>query len=107
VPGNFRLSADASPAVGTGTLEGYAFGDFDIDGHPRVSAEGTIDLGCYAFVAPSEPNPLDLNNDGIVDINDFLVFLANFGCTGEDCIGDLTGSGAVTVEDLLLFLTLW
>lgn len=103
---DFRLSAEDSPAVAAGTETGYNLGDFDLAGHPRVSAQG-VDLGCYAFVEPEAPLPLDFNGDGVVDTNDFLLFLANYGCVGEDCIGDLTGDGIVGVEDLLLLLTMW
>lgn len=103
---DFRLSAEDSPAVAAGTEIGYNLGEFDLDGHPRVSALG-VDLGCYAFVEPEAPNPLDFNGDGVVDIDDFLLFLANYGCVGEDCIGDLNGDGMVGVEDLLIFLTMW
>ncbi len=103
---DFRLSAEDSPAVGAGTASGYDLGELDLAGHPRVSAQG-IDLGCYAFVLPEAPNPLDFNGDGVVDMNDFLLFLANYGCVGDNCLGDLTGDGFVGVEDLLLLLTLW
>lgn len=102
---DFRLPADGSPAIASGTLEGYNVGELDLDGNPRTGPNG-VDLGCYAVTEPA-PHPLDFNGDGSVDIEDFLLFLANFGCVGDDCVGDLTGDGMVSTNDLLLFLSLW
>jgi hypothetical protein len=48
--------------------------------------------------------PSDFNSSGNVDISDLLIFLSNFGCSG-DCIADLTGDNATTVADMLQFLS--
>ncbi len=48
----------------------------------------------------------DFDNDGQVATSDLLIFLSQFGCTG-DCETDLTGSGVVGTEDLLLFLSIF
>lgn len=51
----------------------------------------------------------DLDGDGVVDVSDLLILLANWGpCprSGE-CLGDLTGDGIVDVSDLLLLLGNW
>ncbi|MCB0762754.1 MAG: hypothetical protein KDC12_14605, partial [Flavobacteriales bacterium] len=50
--------------------------------------------------------PGDLNNDGMVDTLDLLLFLGAFGCTGT-CLGDMDNSGAVNTTDLLIFLGLF
>lgn len=51
----------------------------------------------------------DLNCDGVVDVSDLLILLANWGpCprSGE-CPADLNGDGAVDVSDLLILLANW
>ncbi|MDG1261219.1 MAG: GC-type dockerin domain-anchored protein [Flavobacteriales bacterium] len=50
--------------------------------------------------------PGDLTDDGMMDIDDVLFFLTNFGCT-QDCELDLTGDGIVNTADLLVFLLLY
>ncbi len=46
----------------------------------------------------------DINRDGIVDLQDFLLLKESFGvdCTRFACPGDINGDGAVTVSDLLI-----
>lgn len=58
---------------------------------------------------PQPSNPADLNNDGVVDVSDLLILLANWGqCPRNDtCIGDINGDGVVDVSDLLLLLASW
>ena len=46
----------------------------------------------------------DFNEDGEITINDFLDLLANFGCM--DCPNfDLNSDGVISVQDILLFLS--
>ena len=45
------------------------------------------------------PCAADLNGDG-VNFGDLNTLLANFGCVGGSCEGDLDGNGAVTFGDL-------
>ena len=47
--------------------------------------------------------PEDVNGSGLVDIEDVLMVLMDFDCTGS-CTGDLNGDGAVTVADGLIIL---
>jgi hypothetical protein len=51
-----------------------------------------VDMGC----------PSDINNDGTVDINDFLSFVSAFGDPCTSCTEDLTGDGQVNVTDFIL-----
>ena len=44
-----------------------------------------------------------VNGSGLVDIEDILLVLMNFGCSNT-CIGDLDGDGTVTVADGLQVL---
>jgi hypothetical protein len=47
--------------------------------------------------------PTDLDNSGVVNVSDLLLFLGGFPCTG-DCPGDFDGDGTTGVSDLLVFL---
>lgn len=47
----------------------------------------------------------DFNSDGETNSTDLLIFIAFFGCTGEDCLGDLNNDGIVNTSDLILLLT--
>ncbi len=57
---------------------------------------------------PLPPCAADLNADGVVDVNDLLIFTASWGpCDGETCIGDMNGNGSVGTDDLLVLLEMW
>jgi hypothetical protein len=60
-------------------------------------------------VTVTHRNPEDLDGDGIVGINDFLLLLAGWGpCPDPDnCPGDIDGNGEVNVNDFLLLLAAW
>jgi hypothetical protein len=48
--------------------------------------------------------PFDLNGDGIITIADLIELMSNFGCVGENCLGDLNNDGIVNIQDLILLL---
>lgn len=48
--------------------------------------------------------PFDLNGDGIITIADLIELMSNFGCVGENCLGDLNNDGVVNIQDLILLL---
>ena len=48
--------------------------------------------------------PLDLNNNGAIEVSDLLIILSDFGCS-SGCIGDVNGDGVVTVSDILDILS--
>ncbi len=48
----------------------------------------------------------DFDNDRMITANDFLMMLAEFGCTST-CISDLDGDGVVGVNDILIMLSLF
>jgi hypothetical protein len=48
----------------------------------------------------------DLDNSGGVTAVDILIFLADFGCTGN-CQADFTGDGVVNATDLVVLLSLF
>ena len=48
----------------------------------------------------------DVNGDGIVNVNDLLIMLGDWGpCEG--CPSDVDADGVVTVDDVLALLTAW
>jgi hypothetical protein len=54
-----------------------------------------------------ETIPGDVDGDGVVDTNDLLLLLADWGdCTGE-CPADFDGNGVVDTDDLLVLLANW
>lgn len=52
---------------------------------------------------PSPSNPFDPTGDGIVDINDFNYFMANWGSSETDFNGD----GVVDVQDFNILMSNW
>ena len=48
--------------------------------------------------------PGDLNGDGMVDLADLGILLADFGCTGGSCAGDIDGDGDTDLADLGILL---
>lgn len=61
----------------------------------RVNLTGACLIG-------GAPCPCDLNNDGVVDISDLALVLANFGSGGP--VGDIDNNGVVDISDLALLL---
>ena len=86
--GGFRLQS------GSGQLhhlsEGHDFGDsFSVTFCTGAST-------CHA----------DYNGDGVRNVDDFLVLLADFGCT-SGCMADNSSDGVVNVIDVMNFLSLY
>ena len=50
------------------------------------------------------PGDVDVND--MVDVNDFLMLIEQFGCTG-DCIADANNDFVVDINDLLLMIGQW
>jgi hypothetical protein len=68
------------------------------------STDGCCVDGMFEISAGSAPGNADTNSDGSVTIDDFLTLLGNFGCVGENCLGDINQDGVVNVADLIGFL---
>ena len=53
------------------------------------------------------PCPTDLDGNGEVNGADLTQLLADWGCTGDDCVGDFDGNGTVGGPDLTIILSAW
>ena len=69
-------------------------GVYDVTDVPEIIEEPPIE--CLEDLVPN----------GIIDLDDMLLFFSNYGCVG-DCIGDFNGTGNVSISDLLAILTLY
>ncbi|MHC4981264.1 MAG: hypothetical protein ACYTGT_19950, partial [Planctomycetota bacterium] len=90
--------------------------DTDLDGNPRFVDDGCtedtgvgdppiVDMGAYEFQGCS----CDLNGDGSVGVNDFLILLAAWGPCADcnNCPADFDGDCEVGVTDFLQLLANW
>jgi hypothetical protein len=81
--------------------------DADPDSIIEAGVDGVklIDIGCIEGPAS------DLNGDGVVDVGDFLILLAQWGPCADPCppfcLGDFDGDCTVGVNDFLLMLAEW
>ncbi|TVS08207.1 MAG: hypothetical protein EA423_02020 [Phycisphaerales bacterium] len=112
---NYRLGED-SPSVDAGDSS-LVVGDFDLDGNDRIinavnyPATGPIspavDHGAYEAPAdlPGGTGPTcppDLNGDGVVDADDFFLFLSLFA--SGDPRADFNNDGVIDADDFFAFL---
>lgn len=84
----------------------------------QLTTDGTVVFDCN--IQYREPNgttpvvtelslvfqngcPEDINGSGLVDVEDILIVLTQFGCSGG-CAGDLDGDGDVDIADGLIVL---
>jgi hypothetical protein len=118
--GDLRLSA-GSPCIDAGhnwAIAGLA--DTDVDDYPRfASDEADYDPGCGvpavvdmgACEYQGQPFPVkygDIDGDGLVGINDFLLLLGKWGgCDSACCLADLDMNDQVGVTDFLILLANW
>lgn len=79
-----------------------------LHGDPDPDGNGGL-LAVHTAMSDQHPNFGDLNGDGIVDVSDLLILLANWGPCPRDneCLGDINNDDVVDVSDLLLLLANW
>ena len=68
----------------------------------RDAQSSTTDYTEGVFTINNELLPLDVNNDGVIDIADFVLVGKHFGETGEGIVGDVNNDGVVDMVDLML-----
>lgn len=72
------------------------------------ATQSQIDLTLTVLLGDIALCVSDLSGDGVVDVSDLLILLADWGaCPRGDCPTDLNGDGVVDVSDLLLLLADW
>ncbi len=74
-------------------------------GFEDLLGAGRLDVAAATMLAPPAPTLGDLNNDGIVGINDFLIVIGSWGLVHSSA--DLDGDGSVGVGDFLIVLGNW
>ena len=76
------------------------------DAEPGSIVEAGVDGVRVASMLCGDKVDPDIDGNGVVDVNDLLMLLADWGlCDG--CAADLDGNGAVDVNDLLELLAAW
>jgi len=91
---------------------GYVMNTLDCNDDSAVIYPGAIgtyqgfDNNCDGVFQADEHHscPGDFNFDDARNVMDLLYILGAYGCSGPGCTTDLNEDGAVTVNDLLLFL---
>jgi hypothetical protein len=110
-----------SPAIDAGhNWAVAALADTDLDGNPRFAADEAdfdpgcgipvvVDMGAYEYQGDPFPVQLgDIDGNGTVNVNDFLLLLGAWGSCVEDCcLADLDLNGNVNVVDFLILLANW
>jgi thermitase len=71
----------------------------DFYGHGRIHLRRALELS-------PPPCPGDLNGDGVVELADLAILLADFGCAGG-CAGDVDGDGDTDQADLAALLAVY
>ncbi|UCD76838.1 MAG: VCBS repeat-containing protein [Phycisphaerales bacterium] len=116
-----NIGTDASPAFADYECvesDGVAI---DLDGLPRSrpfvadwTGDGRLDLLVGAgtgnvHLYQGVPLYADVNDDGVVDIDDLFAVLAQWGdCDDpEDCPADINGDGTVDIDDIFEVLANW
>ena len=102
---SIELEAEASAEV-TLVVKGDLLtepGDYPI----TVTATSGTDSAMTAEVTMTTtiempPTPWDVNDDGIVNIQDLVLVANEFGESGENLKGDLNGDGTVNIQDLVI-----
>ena len=94
------------------TLIGHSHGVHDVafsaDGQTLASGsmDGTVLLWDYNSILNMEDEQEqfveDVNSDGVVDLQDLIYVVLQFGKTGTENSADLNNDGVVNIEDLLL-----
>ena len=102
-------TATALPA---GVTAAWASNTITISGTPTASGNFSYSIpltgGCGTVNATGTINvvascPTDLNNNGITDVNDFIIFAPAFGTSNVNSPTDFNSDGVTDVNDFIIF----
>jgi hypothetical protein len=91
---NFNLLVSGNP-LKSRPIELRVVDEIEGDVVSEGEDEGTVDTSVYNA---------DINNDGVVNINDLLDLLGDFGQVGDNLPADINNDGSVSVQDVLELL---
>jgi hypothetical protein len=103
----YEIDGPAAAAGGSATIgyqdDGAGFGDLQFS----FNLAGAVTDG--TVLSLMIPDPADLDGDGRIGINDFLLLLATWGWCKDcgTCLGDLDGDCTVGIMDMLELLSRW
>lgn len=99
-----RVKGDAFTEPGDYPLSVTATSETDDTMTAEVTTTTTIEIPPPPVpeVPPPPPTPWDVNDDGIVNVQDLVLVASEFGQSGEALEGDINGDGTVNVLDLVL-----
>ena len=90
------------------SVDGLAAGDYVLELRHVSSGVNSLTAGMAWYFSDPEvvDVPGDLDGDGQVGVNDLLMVIAQWNCTGN-CTADADGDGTVNVSDLLIVIANW
>ncbi|MDG2199896.1 MAG: dockerin type I domain-containing protein [Phycisphaerales bacterium] len=90
------------------SVDGLAAGDYVLELRHASSGVNSLTAGMAWYFSDPEvvDVPGDLDGDGQVGVNDLLMVIAQWNCTGN-CTADADGDGTVNVSDLLIVIANW
>ena len=88
-------------------IQNLSPGQYVLKIHRQDQAGGARVFGVGWLFPEQNGVPGDLNGDGVVDVNDLLIIIADWGPCSGDCPADLNGDGVVSVGDILAILSYW
>jgi glucose/arabinose dehydrogenase len=100
-----------TPSIDGFTVNQFASFGEDANGEIYIVDHGSTTAGQIFKIIPAagevecvEPNPADLDGNGIVDAADLSILLGGWGGPG---LGDLDGNGIIDAADLSILLGFW
>lgn len=106
VPGDINSAYAPTFGASIGCTLDPVLTDFNGNFRPTggVWTVGAVELNP---VPGPNANPADINGDGVVNVQDLLLVMSNWGTCAGSCPGDVTGDGVVNVSDLLAVIAAW
>ncbi|MCY3739724.1 MAG: hypothetical protein OXH00_01750 [Candidatus Poribacteria bacterium] len=101
---SIKLEAGASAEV-TLMVAGDLFttpGEYTISVTGTSGTDSTMTAEVTTTTTVKMLTPWDVNDDGVVNIQDLVLVAGQFGESGEDLKGDLNGDGTVNIQDLVI-----